>query len=91
MKLWNWGHSKLENRASNSTWVISSKNAFNAEMFGKFLTHYVHEKKSINDLKSMYDGKSSIKFKTKNHEKSEQIDVGVRTKWVAGVLGKIIS
>lgn len=81
---------ELENRDSSSTWVMSSKNVFGTEIFDKFLTHYVHEKKSINDLKNMYDGKSGIKFKTKNHEKSDSIDTDSRIRWMVGVLSKIM-
>jgi hypothetical protein len=82
---------ELENRVSSSTWVLSSKEPFSVELFEGFLDLYVDDNKSINELKKMYDGSLGIKFKTKNHEKTEVLDISNSTRWVAGVLGKIIS
>lgn len=82
---------ELENSASSSTWVISSKHHLGPEMLDEFLKYYVEDNKTINDLKKQYDGKSGIKFKTKNHEKTSKIGTIGKTRWVAGVLGKIIS
>lgn len=79
---------ELENRVSSSTWVMSSKEPFSVELFEDFLDLYVDDNKSINELKNLYDGKSGIKFKTKNHEKSSK---GNEARWLVGVLGKIIS
>lgn len=81
---------ELENRASNSTWVISSKSALGDDIFDKFLKHYVDENKSIKKLKDMYKGTSGIKFKTKNHEKLEGLDTGDTARWAVGVLSKIV-
>ncbi|WP_456322177.1 hypothetical protein [Hydrogenimonas sp.] len=42
---------ELENNASTSTWVISSKNAFGVEIFDTFLNYYVEDDMTINDMK----------------------------------------
>lgn len=81
---------ELENRVSSSTWAISSKKSFGIEIFEKFLDHYVDENKSIDELKKIDYGSLGIKFKTKNHEKSDELDTGNAARWVVGVLGKLI-
>ena len=80
---------ELENSSSTSTWVISSKEAFGAEIFDRFLEHYVEDDIAVNDMKKMYGKESVVRFKTKNHERSSKLEKANVIRWVAGVLGKI--
>lgn len=80
---------ELENVAATSTWVISSKSPMQNSVFQKFLYHYVDEDKSINDIKNIYIGNTNIKFKTKNHERSEKLSDTNKAKWLVGLLGKM--
>jgi hypothetical protein len=43
------------------------------------------------DLIKKYDGESGIKFKTKNHEKTNKLEDINKARWIAGVLSKIVS
>jgi hypothetical protein len=80
---------ELENVAATSTWVISSKSPISNSVFQKFLYHYVDENMSIDCLRKKYDGSTSIKFKTKNHERDNEVGKANLARWVAGVLGKV--
>ncbi|MDD2790281.1 MAG: hypothetical protein PHU40_06375 [Sulfurimonas sp.] len=80
---------ELENSASTSTWIISSKNPIYDSVFQKFLYHYIDENMAIDGIRKMYDGNDGIKFKTKNHERDIEFTQVVLARWVAGVLGKI--
>lgn len=81
---------ELENIAATSTWVISSKNPIDNNVFEEFLYHYIDENMSIDDIRKKYNGSANIKFKTKNHERESELTQVIFLKWVAGVLGKII-
>lgn len=81
---------ELENVASSSTWMIISKNTVNDGVFDKFLNHYVNEDEAINYIKDMHKGNVSIRFKTKNHERSSVLVKDSIVKWLAGLLSKCI-
>lgn len=81
---------ELENIAATSTWVVSSKNLIDNNVFKGFLYHYIDENMSIDDIRKKYDGSSGIKFKTKNHERESELTQDNLAKWVVGILGKII-
>jgi len=83
---------ELENASGSaaSTWVISSTKPVNKEVFDKFLHHYVDEKMNINDIKDLYKENSELRFATKNHERNEVLEKEDLTRWVVGVLGKLI-
>lgn len=80
---------ELENTASTSTWVISSKSLFGLSVFKQFLKHYVDENQSIDEIKRNYGPENHIRFKTKNHERSKELTEADLARWAAGVLGKI--
>lgn len=80
---------ELENVASTSTWVISSKHSFGKGIFDQFLKHYIDDNYSIDKIKKMYDKKKQIRFKTKNHEHSKRLTEVDLIRWSAGVLGKL--
>lgn len=80
---------ELENIAATSTWVISSKNPINNGLFQKFLYHYVDDKMSIDSIRKKYDGSNGIKFKTKNHERSQDLKEVNMAKWTVKVLEKV--
>lgn len=79
---------ELENTASTSTWVISSKRPFSIGIFDQFLKHHVDENHSIDEMKKMYDMKKQIRFRTKNHERSKELMEVDLIRWTAGILGK---
>ncbi len=80
---------ELENTASTSTWVISSRSPFGLGIFKQFLKHYVDENQSIDEIKQNYGLEKQIRFKTKNHERSKELTEADLARWAAGVLGKI--
>lgn len=80
---------ELENTASTSTWVISSKQPFGSDVFDQFLQHYVNENQSIDKIKQNYGVDKPIRFRTKNHEKSTILTKEDLIRWAAGVLGKV--
>lgn len=81
---------ELENIAATSTWVISSKEPINNTTFQKFLNHYVDENMSIDDIRKKYDGhRGGIKFKTKNHERTQDLKETIMAKWTARILSKV--
>ena len=80
---------ELENSASTSTWVISSKEPFEIEIFERFLELYVEDDKTVNDIKNDNGKDSVIKFRTKNHERISKLEEANIIRWVAGVLGKL--
>ena len=81
---------ELENVAATSTWVISSKEPISNTTFQRFLNYYVDENMSIDDLRKKYDGRSGgIKFKTKNHERTEDLKETIMAKWTARILSKV--
>lgn len=81
---------ELENTASTSTWVISSKNPFGLGIFKQFLKHYVDENQSIDEIKQNYGPEKQIRFKTKNHERSKELTNAELARWAVGVLGKLV-
>jgi len=81
---------ELENSSATSTWVVSSKNIVNNKTFQKFLKHFIDENLSINDIREKYKKSDTVKFKTKNHERSTELTQVELSRWTVGVLGKII-
>lgn len=80
---------ELENTASTSTWVISSRSPFGLGIFKQFLKHYVDENQSIDEIKQNYGPEKQIRFKTKNHERSKELTNADLARWAVGVLGKL--
>jgi hypothetical protein len=80
---------ELENIASTSTWVISSQQPIENDIFDQFLQHYVDENQLIDKIKENYGLGNPIRFRTKNHEKSKVLTKEDLIRWAAGVLGKI--
>jgi hypothetical protein len=80
---------ELENTASTSTWVISSKYPFGRGVFDRFLKHYVDDNYSIDEIKNKYGPNQQIRFRTKYHERSKDLTKDDLIRWAAGVLGKL--
>jgi len=81
---------ELENSGATSTWIISSKSSFGVGIFDKFLKYYVEDDMAVNDIKKLDEKKPAVKFRTKNHERTQKLEKANIIRWVAGVLGKIL-
>ena len=82
---------ELENYTSSAvaTWVIISKeNAISKDTFNDFISYFLKDNKSTNELKTIYK-KSPIKFITKNHERDEELIEEQLANWYRGLLGKL--
>jgi hypothetical protein len=73
-----------------STWVISSREPVNTDIFNHFLLLYVEHDKAINQIKRMYRGANVIKFATKNHERANELSNEDLIRWIVGILGKLL-
>jgi hypothetical protein len=80
---------ELENVAATSTWVISSKNPINNSVFQTFLHHYVDDNISIDGIRKIYDDSNGIKFKTQNHERTQELKEANLVKWTIRILEKV--
>ena len=80
---------ELENTALTSTWVIVSKNIIDDNVFDRFLNYYVDDDMAINEIKAIYKYNTTIRLKTKNHERDLELTDEDKIRWLAGLLGKI--
>lgn len=81
---------ELENYPSSAaaSWVIISQNHITQQTFDFFIKLFLENNLSSNELKSIY--KNLIKFTTKNHERDENLTTAQLTKWLAGLVGKLV-
>ena len=80
---------ELENTALTSTWVIVSKNIIDDNVFDRFLNYYVDDDMAINEIKAIYKYNTTIRLKTKNHERDLELTDEDKIRWLAGLLEKI--
>jgi len=83
---------ELENskNTSSSTWVIVSTNYINKSVFSLFISHYLNDNYSIREISNLYQNNPNIRFHKKNHEKAINLTNDLKTRWLSGLLGKIV-
>lgn len=81
---------EIENatNATASTWVIVSSEPVDKHTFDKFIDHYLGDNLSIQEIKDKYES-NPLKFTTKNHERTRELQESDKNKWVVGLIRKI--
>ena len=82
---------ELENYPSSAaaSWIILSKTTpISSQAFNSFITLFLEDNYSTNNLKDNYK-RPPLVFRTKNHERDENLTDNQLKKWYLGLLGKI--
>lgn len=93
-----FGLLELENISASSTWVVSSNQPLENDIFSELLKFYVDDDNSVNEIKTIYNQDEFINFRTKNHKFLGKTDEETGTKdnlselevmsWLVGIVGK---